>query len=236
MWLFLLFGCEEIDALFAGITDPDIAEALVVGVQKPEGLDLGESRYNGTGRAGVYLRHVEDGPVTGATVTLTSPNDGTVTLDEEGDGVWSSPADPGLRYDVGGTYRIERDGVELHRAEAAPAPRLALPPTLAAGAALPIDASDQDYDGLLAVVLDPLTGEELWTNAPSDADAIQALLLEDPVLAFDIPAEAFPGPGVYAVGVGGLRANETIDVHDVNSLASVMATGVVVFSAVTVTP
>lgn len=234
MWLFLMFGCEEIDALFAGIADPDVAEALVVGVEKPEGLDLGSTRYNGNGRAGVYLRHMEDGPVTDATVTLGSPNDGTITLNEDGDGVWSSPADSGLHYQVGATYTIERDGVELHRAEAAPAPLLSLPQGLAAGAPLKIDASDQDFDGLLAVVLDPLTGEELWTNTPSDAETIRALLLEDPELAFDIPAEAFPAPGYYAVGVGGLRVNEMADVSEVNSVASVMATGVVVFSAVNI--
>lgn len=234
MFLFLLFGCDEIDALFASVTDPEIAEGLVMGVRAPAELDLTDTPFENGGRAAAYLTTVDGTPIP-ADLALLSPANGRVALVDEGEGVWATPGDLDLAYVVGDTYVLHRDGAEILRAEAAPAVEMTLPAMHAAGTALRLDAAGQDFDGLLASVLDLETREEVWTNVPGDAEAIQAMLLEEPVLAFDIPAEAFAGAGAYAVGVAGLRANEAVDVTDVNALASLMATGVLVMSPVTVT-
>lgn len=234
MVLFLLLGCDEIDALFAGITDPDVAEGLVVGLDAPEDLDLTGTPFENGGRAAAYLSTVGGDPVV-ADLELMSPSNGRITLVDEGEGVWSSPADLDVTYVVGDTYVLRRDGAEILRAEAAPPVSLTLPSVHARGVVLSLDASDQDFDGLLASVLDLETREEVWTNVPDDAEAVQAMLLEEPVLALDIPGEIFSDAGAYAIGVAGLRMNEAVDVTDVNALASLMATGVLQMRPLTVT-
>ena len=232
--LLLLLGCDEIDALLVGVADPDVAEGLVLGVRTPPELDLTGTDYGNGGAAAAYLTTLGDEPNADGTLALLSESAGNVAMRHEEDGVWATPPGLAFTYTVGDTYILQRDGSEILRAEAAPAAAVSVPSVHATGAALSLDAGDADFDSVMAVVLNLDTGAETWSNAPGEAGAAYELLIEEPILAFDIPGEAFAASGHYAVGVAGIRVNDADEVTDVNSLASLMGTGLLEFRAVTV--
>ncbi|MES2642147.1 MAG: hypothetical protein V4850_21875 [Myxococcota bacterium] len=231
----LLIGCDEIDMLLGGVTNPDVAEGLVVALAKPADLDLSGTAYEHGGRAAAYLSSLEGTFPTDVALSLVSDTNGTLAFGNEGEGVWSTAEGTGVSYTPGETLIIERDGSEILRTEGAPAASINIPLTLAAGTGLHLDVGSEDYDGIVAVVLNVGTKEELWNNAPDGAGVVYDMLVEAPVLDADIPGDTFAEPGEYAIGVAGLRVNEAVDVTDVNTLASLMATGILEFRRMTVT-
>ena len=234
MLFMMLFGCDEIDSLFAGLTDKDIAEGVVMGVETDPGIDLTGSAYAVGGRGAAYLSDMSGEPVSGD-LSIVSATGGSMQLMEEEQGVWATDANAAFVYHPGEVYAIHRDGAEILRATAAGAANLAIPGTHPAGTSMAVDASDQDFDALMGVVLNLTSGEMTWSKAPDSPGAAYDLLIADPSLAYDIPADAFPTAGVYAVGMAGLQTNKPEEVTDVNALASLMGTGVLHFHKVVVT-
>jgi hypothetical protein len=234
MLLMILIGCDEIDMLFAGLTDKDIAEGVVLGVEADPGIDLTGSAYEVGAHGAAYLSDMTGGPAIGA-LSLVTPGGGTATLAEAEQGVWATQSNTAFVYQPGEVYAIHRDGSEILRATAAAAADLEIPTTHAMATTMAVDASDQDFDALMGVVLNLTSGEMTWSKAPDSAGAAYELLIADPSLAYDIPAEAFPTPGNYAIGLAGLQTNKPDEVTDVNSLASLMGTGVLHFHKVVVT-
>jgi len=234
MTLFLLLvGCDEIDALLGEVTNPDIAESLVLGMQVDPGLDLANTAFAGGGRGAAYLSTIGGAPPETADLTLVSDSNGILPLTGEGDGVWTTNTAGGLAYVPGETWTLKRDGSEILRAVAAGPASINLRPTITEGDAYTIDIGDQDYDGLLVTVVDLADGTQKWSNFPHDAGMVYDMLLAEPVLDVEVPVETLT-PGAYAVGFAALRANNSIDTTDVNALASLMATGVLEFRALTV--
>ncbi len=231
----LLIGCDEIDALLGGVTDPDVAEGLVVALSAPADMDLSGTEYANGGRAAAYISTVGGAMPTELTLDLVSPTNGSLAFGNEGDGVWSTAEGTGVSYTPGETLIIKRDGAEILRALGAEGAGIALPATHAAGTPLNVDLGDADFDGVIVTVVDLATQEQRWSNAPDSAGVVYDMLVAEPVLTVDVPAEVFATPGDYGVGVAGLRVNQAVDVTDVNTLASLMATGVLEFSKVTVT-
>ncbi|MDP2315512.1 MAG: hypothetical protein Q8P41_21620 [Pseudomonadota bacterium] len=235
MTLFLLLiGCDEIDALLGGVTNPDVAEGLVVGLSVPADLDLSGTDFADGGRAAAYLSNVGGETPTDVALTLVSPSNGEITFASEGEGAWTTPEGQAVSYVPGETLILKRDGAEILRADGAPAASINLPLTLSAGEGIHIDVSYEDYDGVVVTVLNLATKEVTWTNAPEEAGVVYDMLVEEPVLVVDIPGEAFGQAGEYAVGVAGLQTNSVDEVTDVNTLSSIMATGILDFRRVTV--
>ncbi|MDP2311031.1 MAG: hypothetical protein Q8P18_33735 [Pseudomonadota bacterium] len=232
--LLVLIGCDEIDMLLGGVTNPDVAEGLVLALAAPPELDLSGTDYEHGGRAAAYLSTLDGETPTDVVLTLVSESNGTLPFGDEGDGVWATPRGTGVTYVPGETLIIERDGSEILRMDGAPAASMNIPLTTGINTALHLDVSSEDYDGVVAVVLDVDTKEQLWSNAPDGAGVIYDMLVEEPVLVADIPGAIFAEPGQYAIGVAGLRVNEAVDVTDVNTLASLMATGTLEFRVMTV--
>jgi hypothetical protein len=216
--------------VLSGATNPTAAGATVIGVSVPDDLDLADTRYGDGPHAGAYLTDLEGQPADGV-LTLGTPADGTVEMEDRGDGTWVSSE---VAYSVGDTYTILRDGAEILRAEAAPPPTITLRRAHAAGEPLAIDLGGQDFDRVLVTVVDLTTGEERWDNAPADTEALLAALADTDALSVEIPGSALEEPGDLAIGVAGLRTNHPADVTDVNTLASMMATGVMSFQPVSV--
>lgn len=233
-FILLLIGCDEIDALLGGVTDPDVAEGLVMALSAPADMDLSGTEYAHGGRAAAYISTIGGAMPTDLTLDLVSPTNGSLAFGNEGDGVWSTAEGTGVSYTPGETLIIKRDGAEILRALGAEAAAVVVPATHTAGAALAVDLGDADYDGLIVTVLDLATKEQRWSNAPDSAGVVYDMLVAEPVLTTEVPGEVFAAPGEYAVGVAGLRVNQAVDVTDVNTLASLMATGVLEFSRVTV--
>jgi hypothetical protein len=231
----LLVGCDEIDALLGGVTNPDVAEGLVLGMQVDPGLDLTNTAFAGGGRGAAYLSTIGGAPPETADLTLVSTSNGILPLTGRGDGVWTTNPDGGLAYVPGETWTLKRDGSEILRAEAAGPASLNLLRTITEGDEFTIDIGDQDYDGLLVSVVDLADGTQKWSNFPDTAGMVYDMLLSEPVLDVEVPAEALT-PGEYAVGFAALRANESVQTTDVNALASLMATGVLEFRSLTVEP
>lgn len=228
--LSLLGGCLDLEDLFAGVTSDHFAEATVLGLSAPADMDLSGTRYAHGARAGVYLATISGEPID-ASLALRSPSNGDIQLEAQGDGSWITP---GLVYTIGETYTVLRDGEEVLRAPAVGPPTFTVPANHPLGGGLTIDLDGQDFDRVLVTVLDLETGEEVFDNVPDDISAAMLELNEEDPLLAEIPGVTFDEPGAYAVGVAGLKPSSPADVQDLNTLVSLMATGVMVMVPVTV--
>lgn len=229
--LSLLGGCLDLEELFAGVTSDHFAEATVLGLSAPAGMELTGTRYEDGARAGVYLASISGEPID-AVMGLRSPSNGDIALEPQGDGSWITP---GLIYTVGETYTVLRDGAEVLQAPAVGPPTFAVPATHASGTGITIDLGDQGFERALVTILDLETGEEVWDNVPDDISAAMLEMNEEDPLYVDVPADVFAEPGAYAIGVAGLTPSTPADVQDLNTLVSIMATGVMVLQPMQVT-
>lgn len=225
----LLVGCGPLWDRLAAYTDADVAGGLVLGVAAPEGVDLSLSEYGEGAVASAFLATLEGELVDEAALQLRSPSNGLIALTIESEGVWTATAKDGLVYTVGERLTLVRNGVDILSVDAAPLAEVTLPEAYVAGVPLEVDASGQDYDGLLVSVVDVVTGATVWTNTPDETTEMTSLLLEEAVLAVTIPGQVFKPESVYAVGVAGLRGNAPDDVAEVNVLASSMMSGILEF-------
>ncbi len=238
----LLLGCEELDQIketVDGVTNPLVAQGLILGVAEPEyeEIDLSDSDWANGALVKIFLADassVDDmanAPVEGATVRLKVGDAAGVELLSEGGGAYAGNSEEqGISYVVGSdaTVNIQLDGDASSISRKLPdSPQIAdqVDYGHSAGTAINLDLSAQDFDSVLAVVLDTESGEVTWSNEPADIEAVYEFTHGDGQKRLEIPAKAFAAESIYAIGVAGMKTASTDDFDNVNTALSSFMVG-----------
>ncbi|MFH1465344.1 MAG: hypothetical protein ABIO70_13235 [Pseudomonadota bacterium] len=236
---------EEIQDVIDGLTNPLVAEALLLGVIPPESdlLDLEGTPFEDGTALKVFLADassiddLEQSPLDGAVVTVKSAGNGTLELDAGGGGVYSLNGAQGLEYEAGQDFILTASLSDVdHRVTvtAPHAPDLDLDEQHPVGEPLLIDLSEYEFDNVLVAVFDAQSGEVSYTNRPETiVELYDYTHGEGTVDRHEIPGSAFPRASVYAVGVAGMRNAVEDDYDSMNTALSSCLMGQMRFWALT---
>ncbi len=223
---------RQVGDTWQGLTHPLVALGTVLSVESPPtpGVDLEDTPYAEGTSLSLFLAdassidEVDDAPVVGAEVFL----DGVEASDTEA-GLYTIGPAGGLDYEEGATWSLD-----LHLGPDTATADVSLPPTVvwsapsshAQGADLLVDASGQDFDSLLVVVLDASDQRVTWSNRPETPREIYDFTRGTTDLAVTVPGgEAFPEAGAYLVGVSGMENTGSGDLSGMNTALSTIMAG-----------
>lgn len=243
-------GCAQVDDIkntVNGLTNTMVVESLLLGIEAPDTnskLDLSGSDFAQGTTVKAFLADasdptsLSDAPVKGAAVNFVSDgNGGQLALKDNDDGSYSATeGDQGLVYFAEKVSLSADYGDAIHSisVDAPPLATVDLGSSHTAGAPLTIDISDQDFDGLLVVVLSGPSADLSFSNIPTSIDDIYNFTHGDSPLAVDVPGDSFSDAGLYAVGVAGTRNAGADDMTEVNTVLSTFIGGQFKFTAITV--
>lgn len=237
---------EDLQDTLDGLTNPLVVQGLVLGVAEPdsEEIDLSKTDFSNGTAVTVFaadaasVSEIENAPVTGAAVTIKIGEQAAVTVDEA----------------TGGAYKVAGEEVgyvasamaelSVGIGDSAAGAQVMLPPPANAtipeqhnGSELVIDLSAQEFDQVLAVVFDVGSGEVTFSNEPKDVmELYEFSTAEDAGAGVTIPASAFPGDSVYAVGIAGLVKGDSASFSSMNTALSSMQAGQLKFYPVSTIP
>jgi hypothetical protein len=229
---------EDVDGVvddIEGLTNPLLAQAIVLGVEEPSAPELqplidAGVLVPGTG-VSLFLAdaasadQIEESLVSGAAVVLDTPSV-NASVDETEEGVYTvDPVTGQLTYvdDQSWTLFVDIGDGEPHTMRVALPPAVDLdPPQLHdAGLPLDLDLTGQGYASTLIVVTDVATGDTTYTTQPESAEEVYEITSAAELVAIvTVPASAFPRPGTYALGVAGMTKNVDDDIEGMNTLLS----------------
>ena len=232
----MLIGCTDLNEKLNDYTNPTVVQGLVLGVAEPDfDFDLSGTDFDKGSAAVVFLAdaasadEIEEAPIAGATVSMLSESTGKLSMKDEGSGQYTLTGDGGLEYTVGDALdlNIEHDGGTSGASVVAPAAADAdIPETHTSGTGLTVDLSGQSFNSVLIAVFDASTGDVTFSNQPEGIKEIYEFTHGGASsLAVEIPASAFPGQSVYAVGVAGLKNAGEDDYTEANTLLSTYLAG-----------
>jgi len=255
-----LIGCQPIGEAIGidlqgvedaveGLTDPMVAQGIVLGIETPQAKELDPLIEVGLIRPGVTVNiflanaaaasDLGKAPVDGAEVVIQTPEDAT-TADALATGAYSYEATPndGLEYVAEETWTLWADA---GREKASwidvvlpPAAELNLPAFIDVNQDLTLDFTDQGFNSAIIFVFDLAAGPT-WGNYPTSIDEVYSRSLgHDPLNELVIPAEAFPRPGLYAISVAAMVHNDDEQLGELNKLLSRGMSGLMHVEAVTV--
>ncbi len=258
--LLVLSGCgilqgarDKVDGIkdaISGLTNPLISQGIILGVQEPDDQRLAEmldkSDFDSGTGISVFLAdaasagEAENAPVSGASVTVLGTD--TMVADEDATGLYTIPPTPdSLPYVVDDAWEVQ---VAIQDVEEVSTIGVTLPPVAtvvvplehAPLQLLELDFTGQAFDSAFIVVVDQ-GGVVTYTNEPTDISDVLAMTQSaEPITLVEIPAEAFPTEGAYAVGVAGMLHSEGADVENMNTLLSSLMAGKMRFYPTTVLP
>lgn len=243
-----LLGCEAVDDAkdaVEGATETTIVQASILAVQDPQDPTLGPLLANSPFAPGttatVFVADasdpagMENSPVAGAHVDVEG-----VVLDEKEDGLYAFTPDRGPQYEVGAAWvlTVDRSDEEGERTAVVELPAPAedvLPATGVGGSVehamntpLTIDLSGRGYASSIIAVIGPDGDLEYSNNPETITDLYEAMQSED-AGSFEVPADAFTEPGLYAVGIAGLQHTTAEDLDGLNTVISKVRAGEMVF-------
>jgi hypothetical protein len=111
-------------------------------------------------------------------------------------------------------------------------PILEVPEILAAGTPLVLDYAHQAFTSSVAVVLDA-DGSVTWSSDPAGVSALRLAITVD-AGSVAIPAEAFPVPGDYAVGLAACTRTFPTDLTDLDPDLTAIRAGLMTWWKLTV--
>lgn len=244
---FVGIDLKGVEDAVSGLTDPLVAQAIVLGTEEPEIealqplMDLGVIKPGVTIQ--VYLANaasaadIEKAPLSSARVVLETPDD-AYGVDSLGSGAYALGVDAQIPYVEEQEWTVwaeagreEASWIDLVLPQAAD---LALPKHHDAGKALDLDLANQGFNSATVFVYDPL-GVPTWGNYPTSiTDLYNRSLATEPLTTLTIPAEAFPKPGIYAIGFAGMVHNSDEQLDGVNKLLSRGMSGKTTFATLDV--
>jgi hypothetical protein len=245
--LLALAGCSVVDKL-EGLTNPLVAEALVLGVQEPSTAELDPAAAGLPPGAGatVFLADaksvddLEDAPVGGADVVYRDST-GSYPMSEDDAGEYrvDSVETDGFDYVADDhaeiTATIEGEDHTVSVRTSAPV-EVAIPLTHAAGQPLTVDASAADIDNLLVVVFRADDGEVVFSNEPKDIGEFYDLAHAPGTRVVEIRGDALAAETLYGVGVAGLTNGVESEFVSVNTALSAIMAGELRFYPVSTVP
>jgi hypothetical protein len=228
----LMSGCgqlEDVKETLEGLTEPLVVEAILIGAVEPESelIDLSETDFADGATVKVFvadatsLDELEAGAMDDLAVDLKSPSLGNLPLEAVGGGLYTANGQDGLEYFAGEEYLINVINGDTQHKVAVSAPHpvdIQIPQQHNVGDNLLIDLTDYEYDTVLVAVLNVQGGEVTYSNEPEGIQEMyEATHSGTNVKRHEIPASAFAAPGVYAVGVAGMRNAVVDDYTDMNT-------------------
>lgn len=240
--LLALSGCAELGDLrdkVEGLTNRFVVEAVHFGVEEPEDERiadaLAETDWGRGAQVTAWLAdasevgEMDTAPITGVDVRFLSSSNGGLKMRAVDSGKYQLDSDDGVDYREGEQVAISSTYGDIDRklAVGSPtAPDIDLWTEHDQGDSLSINVSGQGYDAALINVLDIETGELTFSNLPDGAREFYELTHEgtgDTVVS--IPGTAFPGEGLYAVGVAGMQVADPDSFEEVNTALSAFVAG-----------
>jgi hypothetical protein len=243
-FVLLAAGCGIADKI-EGLTNPLVAEALVLGIEEPstKELDPGAAGLEPGVGATVFLADaknvddIEEAPVAGADVAYTDTS-GSFAMEEDDGGEYrvTSVDEQDFEYvpDGQADIRATIDGKEHAVIVQKPgAVELDVPLQHTAGEPLTLDASGEDIDNLLVVVFRADTGEVVFSNRPQSVRDYYDLGHSTGEVTVTIDGDALSAQTLYGVGAAGLVNGEESEFESVNTVLSAIMAGEMRFYPVT---
>lgn len=232
-----------------GLASRVAVQGFALGVEEPDDDDVAGALAASDYATGVEvtafladaaeLGEMEEAPILGANVAWLAPSDGSVRMRELGLGRYSLDGGDGISYVPGEAAALStvwEDRTRRASVRLPPAPRADLPTEHEARTPLAVDIGGQGFDGLLVVVVAVPDGRTSWTNLPVDVDALYSLSQEGGPTGISLPPEAFPGEGLFAVGLGGLTRADPEDFEELNTMLSGFLAAEMTFARVCTLP
>ncbi len=231
----LAVGCERLKDVDA-LASPIVAQGVFVGLDLPDGVDLGEESdllaYSAA--CSVFLAYVadpselDDSPVEGATIGFKSDQNGDFALAEQGAGKYLVSAETGLVYEPGdeAVLTSEIDGESARLAVNTPdAPDVDVPTTLVPEEGFTVDLTGQGYDNVLIAVYDVTRSKLTYSNLPNDILSTYNFTHGDIDETVDIPGDAFLRQSSYVVGIAGMESADATSFEGVSQTLSAFMAG-----------
>ena len=236
-----LGGCDLFNNgtdIVNGLLNPLVAEGILLATVPPDtgdtagdSFDIGDAGLSEGTTLTLFLAdaasvtEIENAPVTDATVFIHG---------EEatgGEGGLYTAAGGGLVYEDNATWNLQVDVADTSATAA-----LHLPgeptftlPALTANTAVTLDLTGQGFNSALVVVLEGTSGVTYSNQPEGIREFYEFTRGTDEITTVEIPADAFPGDGVYAVGVAGLVNTTSDDLTEMNTGISAIMSGKMVF-------
>ncbi len=229
-----------------GLLNPLMAQGMVVSVDEPEievvQLIMEAADYDAGTAVTVFLADAEDAvdaeeaPVQGASVWV----DEIPAYEGDEGGMYTIEPNLGIPYEVGANWDVEidrfRDGTEISAisVELPPVAVVDLPDVHDLATPLIVDLSGQGFTAVLVLVMSD-TGVITYSSKPETVeDLLYFTKGTIEMSSYEIPGEAFPAPGAYAIGVAGMDHSDASSIVNLNTFASSMMAGKMPFGAVVV--
>ncbi len=242
-----LGGCSLIGSLgdeLSKYTETTTMQGLALNVAEPENDEVANALAElpewspGIGRATIFLADaanvadLSNAPIRGAAVTLRAKSFGALALDEGDAGRYETED---LDYPQGQELEVVIEGDTTHRASTiAPVglKNLRLPESSAMNRTIVVDASNEDIDALLVVVVEVGTGKVIYDSTPTSVEDMYAFSHGDGPTRVELDGSLFDRAGLYAIGVSGLERAGEGTYEELNVLLSTFMAGEVVFHSV----
>lgn len=229
-----LTGCDQLINTYEGLTNPLVAQGLVLGIAAPDSelIDLSQTDYGEGTAVTVFLADaesadkLEEAPVEGADVSVRG-DFGDVPADETGGGAYSIV--PGeLTYADGATWTVVADVQgEVGRAnvDLPPPAAFQIEQDHAKGEPIDLDFTGKGFTSALIVVMEVESGDITYSTEPKDIrDVYELTRSNEEIGVVQVPGTAFPDEKVYALGVAGMVHTQAADLEGMNTaLSSVLA-------------
>lgn len=249
--LLSLLGCDAFDKAtetFEGLTDTLVTQGFILGVQAPDDPLItpfleGSDFEIGTAVT-VFLADASDvtdldnAPVANGSVQVDG-NAAKVASNEGGGLYFIDPSDDTLQYQAGSNWTVwvdtggEELGSIVHTLP--PTANVSVPAQWTPNTAMNLSIAGQGFDNVLVVVLDD-AGSLTYSNEPVSIQEIYDFSTGGGVDEIALPGSAFPGEGVFAVGIAGMTNSESQNTFNMNTALSSLMAGEMVFHAVATLP
>ena len=169
------------------------------------------------------VNQLDQAPITGADVTVNG-----AVADPGAEGVYI--VEPGvLTYEASADWNVDVQVADVSARAVVPLPEEAnvtVPDTWTANTAMELDLTGQDFDSALVIVFDTLSGEITYSNEPQGIREFYDFTHgTEGVGVVEIPAAAFPGDGIYAIGLSGIKHTVPEDLTEMNTALSTIMAG-----------
>jgi len=232
------FACDRLEStsdLVDGLGDTTVAQAIFLGAELPEGLELPEDSGLYSAFCKVFLAEVTDAsdvtesPLAGAEVSFLSSETGKLPVEETAEGEYRLYSYDGLTYEPGqlATVQFTAGGeTGTLSVEAPEAPEFSLPTEATARHGMTVQITEGEFANVIAAVFDVDREKLVWDSLPDDVVAASELSDDGPIVTeVVIPAEAFPRGSTYIIGLAGLRVGDSEGYEGTNRAMSTFAAG-----------
>jgi hypothetical protein len=240
--VFALSGCKLIDRLrdkVSDLTNRVAAAGSVLGVEPPENENISalleNTQFSAGAQASIFFADAASGggfaeaPLSDEEVTYDSESNDGLPMPLVSPGQYAITEMDGLVFTPGetATLRALDDDDQRELSVRIPFPAdVNIPDSLSPNTSLDLDVSDQDFDGLIVVVINTADGTSTFSTLPTSPTDLYNITHGDGlVTSVEVPGAAFPSEGYFVLGVAGVYAADEASFEGVNTAISTLIAG-----------